>query len=130
MCAVLKELRHKKLPSLGGECPLGQERVNPCHSNKTTKPCHCEEVTGVTDEAIQLMLHKYNNFAQKKIVNKKLDRHGLIALAMTERTLFPSLGEQPLFLPLSGEVRRGVNSFTQSLNHLLTCSLPERRYVW
>ena len=60
---------------------------------------HCEEVTGVTDEAILPMLHKYNNFTQKKTVNKKLDRHALIGLAMTGHR----------FLPLSGEVRRGVN---------------------
>ena len=98
----------------------GSRVANPFNRNQTTNPCHCEEPNVFGDEAIQLMLHKYNNFAQKKTVNKKLDRRGLIALAMTAHR----------FLPLSGEVRRGVNSFTQSLNHLLTCSLPERRYVW
>jgi len=138
MCAVLEELRYKnkQFPSPMGEGadvaerersvqlrervnPSVQERVNSCHSNKTMHPRHCEEVTDVTDAAIQPFLHENNNFAKKKKVNNKLDRHALLGLAMTISNVLPSLSELD-----------GCHLFTQSLNHLLTCSLPERRCVW
>ena len=88
----------------------------------------------------------YTSFRQEELNNDYIESlkpapfHALLGVDISsmcavlkdlryKNTFLPLLGEQPLFLPLSVELD-GCHLFTQSLNHLLTCSLPERRCVW